>query len=76
MTNNNFVYVVPSEKGGWNVKVEDTELILGHYRNKADAVDTARDLARKKRVELVIHGKDGILKVGTAMKNDHSPLGG
>jgi hypothetical protein len=52
------VHVVPSEQG-WKVEVEGGGRPRSTHATQAEAARAARDLARKNKSELLIHGKDG-----------------
>ena len=52
------VHVVPSQKG-WKVEVEGGSRPRSTHATQAEAAQAARDLARKNKSELLIHGRDG-----------------
>lgn len=66
-------HVVPSEKGGWDVKRDGAERSSGHFDKKQDAVDAARAISQNQQTELVIHGKDGKIQGKDSHGNDPFP---
>lgn len=60
-------HVVPSPKGGWNVKQGGGKKASSHHDTKQDAVDKGRQVSRNKGTEFVIHNKDGKI----AQKDSH-----
>lgn len=66
------IHVVPHE-GGWAVKREGAIRASSVHDRKADALESARDLSRKNRVEVVIHGKDGKIQDRDSYGNGPHP---
>lgn len=64
-------HIVPSSRGGWDVKQGGGERVSRHCDTKADAVDTGRTISRNQSTELVIHGKDG--RIQRAESHGHDP---
>jgi hypothetical protein len=52
------VHVVPSESG-WRVGVEGTTRARSTHKTQAEAAKAARQIARKNKSELLIHGRNG-----------------
>lgn len=52
------IHVVPRD-GGWAVRRERANRDSSHHDRKSDAMGAARGTARRDRVEIVEHGKDG-----------------
>jgi len=53
------IHVIPNDTRDWVVKEEGTDPELGHYPTQADAEAVGLALARKRKSEVVIHGRDG-----------------
>jgi hypothetical protein len=53
------LHVVPDGFEGWMLKDESSPEPEGYYDCQEDAIQAGRELASKKRVNLVIHGEDG-----------------
>lgn len=66
-------HVVPSPKGGWDVRRGDSERASGHFEKKVDAIDTGREISRNQKTELVIHNKDGKISQSDSHGNDPCP---
>jgi len=70
------VHVVPSKKGGWDVKSGGASRAAKHTETKAPAIDRAREIATHQRAELVIHNKDGTIAQSDSHGHDpHPPIG-
>ena len=52
-------HVVPSPKGGWDVKRSGADRASGHFDRKADAEHKGRKISQNQGTEFFIHGKDG-----------------
>jgi hypothetical protein len=66
-------HVVPSPRGGWNVRREGVDRITGHFDRKSDAMERGRTLAREHRTELVEHGRDGRILSNDTYGRDPNP---
>jgi hypothetical protein len=55
------LHVVPHDNG-WAVKAENTSGTESTHSTQREAIDTARDLCRKKESDLVIHRLDGTIR--------------
>jgi hypothetical protein len=64
------VHVVPSDKG-WRVEVEGSGRPRSTHKTQNEAAKSARDLARKNKAELLIHGRNG--KVRDRITYGHDP---
>jgi uncharacterized protein YdaT len=69
MTKKRDIHVVPHEDG-WATKKEKAERAGGVYDTKAQALEQAREQARRERVEVVIHKKDGSIQDSDSYGND------
>ena len=68
------IHVVPRD-GGWAVKREGASRDSSHHDRKTDAIDTARGTARRDRVEVVEHGRNGRIQDSDSYGNDpHPPI--
>ncbi len=54
----NRVHVIPDD-GRWAVKREDSSRASRVFRERSEAIELARALARKGAMEVIVHGKDG-----------------
>jgi hypothetical protein len=65
-------HVVP-HTGGWAVRSAGADRVRKTFGTKQEATDYGRQVARKEKVELVIHGKDGRIQDSDSSGNDPSP---
>lgn len=63
------VHVVPSEKG-WKVAVEGAGRARSMHSTQAEAATAGRNVARKNRSELLIHGRDGQIRARNTYGHD------
>lgn len=66
-------HVVPSSKGGWNIKKGGASRASAHFDTKKDAVDRAREISRNQKSELVIHNLNGRISQKDSHGNDPCP---
>ena len=66
------IHVVPRDSG-WAVKKEGNERASSLHDTKDRALDHARDQARRERVEVVIHKKDGKIQDSDSYGRDPFP---
>ena len=66
------IHVVPREDG-WAVRREGAQRDSSHHDRKSHAMDAARDTARRERVEVVEHGKNGRIQDSDSYGNDPNP---
>ena len=64
-------HVVPSTKGGWDIKRGGAQRSSGHFDRKEDAVDRAREISRNQKTELIVHNRDG--KISRSDSHGHDP---
>jgi hypothetical protein len=69
----NQIHVLPGEAGGWDIKRDDSDKATLHAATKEDAVQRAREIAKKQEMELVIHNQDGTISEKDSYGNDPSP---
>lgn len=65
-------HVVP-HRGGWAVKGAGNQRASSVHRTQRQAIDVAREIARNKQSELVIHRKDGRIRDKDSHGNDPFP---
>jgi len=53
------LHVIPDERQGWQLRSADSTEPEGYYDTQQEAIEGGRELARKKNVQLLIHGTDG-----------------
>ncbi|KAA0178851.1 DUF2188 domain-containing protein [Cupriavidus gilardii] len=63
------IHVVPAD-GGWAVEVEGGGRSNVHYTSQADAIQNATEAAKRAKVELIIHGRDGQIRERNSFGND------
>ena len=61
------------ERGGWDAKRQNADRASKHFETKADAMDWARELAKKEGLELIPHGMDGKIQNPNSYGNDPCP---
>ena len=66
-------HVVPNSDGGWDVKPERGERASRHFDTQQEAIDTAREVARNQRSELIVHGRDGRIRDRDSYGRDPCP---
>jgi len=61
---------------GWSVRKSGSSKVTGTFETQAEAIEVARDYAKKQRTELFIHGKDGRVREKSSYGVDkHPPKG-
>ena len=65
-------HVIPSGKG-WAVKGDGNKRATIKTETKSEAIERAKQIAKNKKSELVIHGKDGKIKDKDSFGNDPFP---
>lgn len=66
-------HVVPNPGGGWDEKREGASRASRHFDTQKDAIEAARETARREKTELSIHGKDGRIREKDSYGNDPNP---
>ncbi len=69
-----FVHVV-NEHGKWVVQVEGSDRVRSSHARQVEAITVGRDVARRGKTELLIHGRDGAIRDRTSYGRDprHRP---
>jgi hypothetical protein len=60
----------PHPSGGWQNKIEGSSRAANIHPTKAVAQDKGREMARDRKVEDIIQGRDGIIKERNSYGND------
>lgn len=66
-------HVVPSKKGGWNVKKGGTKRASKNFETKKDAIAYGRQLSKERKSEFIIHGRDGTIQSADSHGGDPCP---
>lgn len=66
------IHVVP-HPDGWAVRREGSNRASSVHETKSEAMDAARCTARRERLELVPHGRDGRILNPDSYGNDPNP---
>lgn len=66
-------HVVPSPRGGWDVKRNNSERVSVHAETKQQAVDAGRQISRNQGTEFIIHGRNGQIQSSDSHGNDPNP---
>ncbi|MBI3115474.1 MAG: DUF2188 domain-containing protein [Candidatus Kerfeldbacteria bacterium] len=67
------IHVAPNPHGGWEVRREGASRPVSTHRTQAAADRRARALARRDRVELVIHDRHGRIRNKDSFGHDPFP---
>lgn len=73
MTRKRDIHVVPHPDGGWATRKEGADRAGSRHGTQTDALDRARDQARREGVEVVIHRPDGRIRDSDSYGNDPHP---
>jgi hypothetical protein len=63
------VHVVPSETG-WRVETEGSSRARSTHQTQAEATRAAREVARREKVELLVHGRNGRIRERSSYGED------
>jgi hypothetical protein len=66
-------HVVPSSRGGWDVKRGGADRASVHFETKQAAVDHGRQVSRNQETELRIHNRDGRIAQSDSHGRDPNP---
>lgn len=72
MTKKQDIHVVPHQDG-WATRKEGTERAGVVTDTQSEAINRARDQAKREHVEVVIHRKDGSIRDSDSYGNDPNP---
>ena len=65
-------HVVP-RNGKWAVRKSGSYRVSRYFNTQSEAIEAARDIARRQRTELYIHGSDGRIRERNSYGNDPFP---
>ena len=65
-------HVVPRD-GKWAVRRGGSDRVTRRFDTQLEAIAAARELARKQRTELYIHGEDGRIRARDSFGDDPFP---
>lgn len=66
------IHVVPHKKG-WATKKEGADRAGAVTGTKAEALEKAREQAKREKVEVVIHKRDGVIQDSDSYGHDPHP---
>lgn len=66
----NSVHVTLTKNGQWAVKKAGNERASSLHATQQEAHDAAKVIAKKERLELVVHGKNGKIRIKNSFGND------
>jgi hypothetical protein len=66
-------HVIPNLRGGWSVRHTGAARATRVFDRQEDAVEYARDIARKEHSELYVHRRDGTIREMSRYGNDPFP---
>jgi hypothetical protein len=64
------VHVVRDNNGEWVVRIEGTARRRSTHKPQAEAARAGRDIARKSKAELLVHGRDGKIRERSTFGHD------
>jgi hypothetical protein len=68
-------HVVPNPRGGWSVRHTGATRATRVFDTQEDAVQYARDVAKRESAELYVHRRDGTIKQKDSYGSDPFPPG-
>jgi hypothetical protein len=66
-------HVVPSPRGGWDVKRDNADRSSIHREKKIDAIRDGREISRNQGTEFIIHDRKGVIRNSDSHGNDPNP---
>jgi len=71
------IWVSPDGKGGWKVKLQGAKKPIANFKNKVDAIQRAKSIARNAPLgQVIIQRKDGVIQTEYTYGEDpHPPKG-
>lgn len=66
-------HVIPSASGGWSVRQAGASRAVRTFNTKADAIRSAKMVAKKERSTFFVHGKDGRIRSMDSYGDDPFP---
>ena len=68
----NVRHVVP-RNGKWAVRKSGSTRVSRYFKTQGEAIEAARDIAKREHTELYIHGSDGRIRERNSYGNDPFP---
>ena len=66
-------HVVPNKNDGWSVRKSGASRASKVFETQREAIDYAKNQAKKEKSELYIHKKDGTIRQKNSYGNDPCP---
>jgi hypothetical protein len=63
------IHVMP-DKGRWKVETEGSNRVKSRHDRQKDAIQAGRASARRAKVELLVHGRNGQIRDRSSYGND------
>lgn len=67
------VIVGPSGHGRWTVKANGRPTPVSTHKKQGTAIEKAETIARKQQTELIVRGRDGVIRSKDSFGNDPLP---
>jgi len=64
------VHVIRGNNGGWQVRVEGKTRAQSIHNTQAEAAAVGKEIARRNKSELLIHGRDGRIRDRSTFGHD------
>jgi hypothetical protein len=64
------VHVIRGNTGGWQVRIEGTARARSIHNTQTEAAKAGREIARRNRAELLVHGRDGKIRERSTFGHD------
>jgi uncharacterized protein YdaT len=64
---------IVKREDGWGVRGEGNSRDTSHHPTQGEAIERARDIAKRERSEVVIHRPDGRIRDRDSYGNDPNP---
>lgn len=73
MPDKKHIHVVKHPDGGWADRREGSDRVSGRYPTQGNAIDHARDVAKKEGGEVIIHDRGGKIRDKDSYGSDPFP---
>jgi hypothetical protein len=64
------VHVIRGNNGGWQVRVEGKTRAQSIHNTQAEAAAVGKEIARRNKSELLVHGRDGKIRERSTFGHD------
>jgi hypothetical protein len=64
------VHVIRGNNGGWQVRVEGKTRAQSIHNTQAEAAAVGKEIARRNKSELLVHGRDGKIRERSMFGHD------